>query len=450
MEDTIFALSTPEGVGGIAIIRISGSLAKSALTMLFKPKRGKIINRMLTYGIVHDEIGDIDEVMAVFIPAPHTYTREDIAEIHCHGGEAVKQRILTALGGIKGLRPAAPGEFTKRAYLNGRIDLARAEAVMDIISAESETAAKASFSQLQGSISAKTESIASELVDLIAESEAIIDFPEDDWEYEKTRNITEGLIKTKESVEALANTYKGGRVIKNGIRCAIIGRPNVGKSSILNAAAGYERAIVDEEAGTTRDVLEEKVSIDGTLIRLFDTAGIRDKASGVEKRGIDLGLRALKSADVALIVLESSERITEEDMQAIRESAGMTRIVALNKADLPVVIEKEEIEKLIPDATVVTCSTKTGEGISDVLRAIKETCGTMPEGIAITNARHYNALLKCLEHLTLAINAITSSIPVDIAMIDAREALKFLGQITGSNVDEEIINSIFENFCLGK
>lgn len=451
MEDTIFALSTPFMQGGIAIIRMSGPLAKQTLEHIFRGKKSGLITRRLSFGTIFDGDNAIDEVMAVFLPAPYTYTREDMAEIQCHGGPAVIEAILQVLSRAPGLRPAAPGEFTRRAFENGRIDLSEAEAVMDIISAQSQSAARASLHQLQGSVSRKIRDIIIKLTDTIAAAEAVMDYPEDDWELEAVEDALVGLEQVQKEIARMRASYQGGRIAKNGVRCAIVGRPNVGKSSLLNAAAGFERAIVDAQAGTTRDVLEEPVSIDGTLIRLFDTAGLRPEATGVERRGMDLGLKNLWAADVALLVLDASQPITDADKRAVEEVGEIPCVTALNKSDLPPCLTREQVQAMLPTATVISCSAKMGDHIQDILRAvIQKSGGGLVENDAITNARHAEALRRAEESVEKTIQATREGMPFDVAAVDARAALHALGEITGDQVDEDVIDSIFANFCLGK
>lgn len=447
MDKTIYATATPEGRGGISIIRISGPEALGLLQRVFKPVRPLQPGR-LQYGHVGE--GDtLDEAMAVYMKAPYTYTREDVCEIHTHGGPAMVAMVLKALGRAGG-RLALPGEFTQRAFENGRIDLAEAEAVMDVISASSEKAALASAKQLSGSVSNRIREITASMIDAIASLEAALDYPEDEWEQQATQQGIEGMGEALQKIDSLLKSYAGGTMMRQGVRCALVGRPNAGKSTFLNAAAGFERAIVDEEPGTTRDTLEYNLQLDGNALCLLDTAGLRQEAAGVEKRGIELGLRRIREADVCILILDASEDIPE-DLEYIRDSVGELPCIALlNKNDLPGRIKPKD-ERLSFAADIMVASALNNEGVEQALRRALQLAGVSDtEDVMLTNARHYEALRDAAAMLRRTIDAIEQGVFADIALIDAKCALDRLGEITGETAGQDVIDAIFRKFCLGK
>ena len=453
MEDTIFALSTPQGRGAIGIIRLSGPMAKQALDGCFFPKSGKIVPRMMTYGYIGSKEEMIDEAMAVYLPAPNTYTREDMVELQCHGSPVVVHAILQRLCALNmDLRSAQPGEFTKRAFENGRLDLSEAEAVMDLLSSESERAAKAALRQLRGSVSARIHGIIERIVLGMASIEAGIDFPEDDWEQEANENGFSLLEEALESIKSLCESYRGGRLIQDGIRIAIVGRPNVGKSSLLNALAGFERALVSEEAGTTRDVVEQAISYQGIAIRLLDTAGMRQNASPLEKRGMDMGSRQLETADIAVFIIDGSEALNEDDAMAASLLKEIPVIAAINKSDLPQIPEEQDVLTLCPQAIgLLSLSAQKNAGVEELLSACLNALDiTTEQSECITSARHAQALLDAKELLTAALSAYKKGMPADVAALDARAALRTLGEITGESLSESVIDTIFSTFCVGK
>ncbi|MBQ9988247.1 MAG: tRNA uridine-5-carboxymethylaminomethyl(34) synthesis GTPase MnmE [Clostridia bacterium] len=451
-QDTIFALSTSETPGGIAVVRISGPQARQAMALCFhRPKGGDCVPRMLTYGHVMDGETPIDECMAVFLPAPHTYTREDIVELQCHGAPAVIEQILALLGRLPlGLRPAAPGEFTRRAYENGRIDLARAEAVMDLIAAQSRAGARRSLQQLSGSLSASILSLHDTLVEAIAAVDAGIDFPEDDWEQEANQRGFMLMQSVREKIAELLGSYSGGRLVQNGVRCAIVGRPNVGKSSFLNAAAGFERALVSEQAGTTRDMIELALSVNGMAITLMDTAGVRSDASGLERLGMDLNVKHIQAADVVIFVADGSAPLTEDDRLVAQSLPDVPVVVALNKADLGCVLSEDDFSMLGGTPVFVPCCARSGEGVSAVLEAVLEALPLPSDGVGITNARHADALERALALLDRATNAYAAGEFADMAAMYARDALACLDEILGYGVEESVVDRIFSAFCVGK
>ena len=453
MQDTIYALSTPQGTGGVAVIRISGPQAEQALQALFVPMGAKELTpRVLQYGRFMHSGQEIDDGMAVFFRGPHSYTGENSVEFQCHGSLAVVDQLFDALSTLPDFRPAEPGEFTKRAFLNGKMDLSQAEAVMDLIGSEGIQAARQSLSQLHGTLFSQVDGLCQELTLALAGIEAALDFPEDDWEEAAKTEGYEGIEQVLQKITALLNSYQSGRLIKNGVRCALIGRPNAGKSSLLNAAAGFERALVSEQAGTTRDIIEEAIQIDGVVLRLFDTAGIHDEAEGLEARGIDLGLSMLQRCDVAILVLDGSQPLPQEESLLRQALEDHPFVVAVNKHDLPQQAVPEDIRRAWPKAQdVLPCCCRTGEGVKAVLQAALQAAGAQhSEQSLITNARHAACLQRAKRGLANALQAYRAGIPADIAAEDAREALQALGEITGATVSEQVIDEIFATFCVGK
>lgn len=453
-KDTIFALSTPQGIGGVAVIRISGPDSFQAIHQLFHPlNHSPLEPRKLTYGHFVFDGQQIDDGMAVIFRAPASYTGEDSAEIQCHGSLAVVQQLLTALGTLSGLRPAEPGEFTKRAFLHGKMDLSQAEAVMDLIGAEGFQAARQSLSQLHGTLFSRVNALSDDLTLALAGIEAGLDFPEDDWEQTANEEGFASMERILRSISSLLATYQSGKLVKHGVRCALVGRPNAGKSSLLNAAAGFERALVSSQAGTTRDIIEESIQVDGVVLRLLDTAGIHDGAEGLEARGIELGLSMVQGCDTAILVVDSSQPLPEEDETLLAQTlAERPFVIALNKTDLPQHFQLAQIQARWPKAlAVLPCCCQTGEGVSSVLQAALQAAGVQhAEQSMITNARHAACLQRAETGLTQALQAYYAGLPADIAAEDARVALRALGEITGKTVSEEVIDEIFATFCVGK
>jgi tRNA modification GTPase len=435
MEDTIYAPSSAIG-GAIAVIRISGDQAWRVCELLNRDITRQ--PRKLTYVKLRQNGELIDECMAAFLPAPGTYTGEDMAELNCHGGMQTIQRALAALGSL-GFRPAEAGEFTKRAFLNGKMDLSAAEAVMDVINADAEQSLKAALLQLQGSVRREVEGVESLLLNALSGIDAAIDYP-DEAEADTLLALPESLEQAKRRVETLIAESRRGRVLRDGLRVAIVGRPNVGKSSLMNALLGIDRAIVTAEAGTTRDLIDEKTSFQGVPVRLIDTAGIREADSEAERIGVDRAREAIQTADVVCVVLDAFAPITAEDETLLRETAGMTRLVLLNKSDLAV-----NGSSAIPDG--IRVSAQTGEGLAELKEAILRLAAPeRGDGAYITNERHIRALERALESL----NDAKCADELDCAATDVKNALHFLGSITGTDVDASVLDRIFERFCVGK
>ena len=434
MEDTIYAPSTAIG-GAIAIVRVSGEYASRVRELLDCDPA--LHPRELVRASLSQQGETIDDAMAVYFPAPRSYTGEDMVELHVHGGMQTVQRTLGALASL-GFRPADAGEFTKRAFLNGKMDLSAAEAVMDVINADAEQSLKAALLQLQGSVKREIESLESLLLDALSGIDAAIDYP-DEAEQDATEALPESLTAAIRRVETLVGESRRGRVLRDGLRVAIIGRPNVGKSSLMNAILGSDRAIVTASAGTTRDVIDEKMSIAGLPVRLIDTAGIREADNEAERIGVDRARAALKSADVVCLVLDASTAFTAEDERLRRETEGTSRIVLLNKSDLP--------EQCAFGGDAIRVSAKTGQGLEELKKKIVALAAPeRTDGAYITNERHIRALEQALSALKDAAKAEE----FDCAATDIRNALHFLGSITGTDVDATVLDRIFERFCVGK
>ena len=459
--ETIAAISTAMGNGGIGIIRMSGKESFKILEKIFRNNKGKKIdlNKIKGYTIQYGTIVDskteekIDEVLVSFFKNPKSYTREDMCEINSHGGMVVEKQILEQC--LKnGAILAEPGEFTKRAFLNGRIDLSQAESIMDLINSKTEKESKASINQLQGDLSNRINEIRHDLLDIMADIEASIDYPEYDIE-EVTNSRALGILEnTKNKLESLKDTFRSGKILKEGIKTAIIGKPNAGKSSLLNKILKEERAIVSEIEGTTRDTIEEFITIKGIPLKIIDTAGIRKTSDKIEEIGVKKALDIAKDAELVLVILDNSKDLTEEDKEILKLAESKNSIILLNKVDLKEnnLENSEELKKL--NKKIIKISAKNGNGIEELYNEIEnmfqiknlETDGE----IIITNIRHKNQIEYAINNIDEAMNAVKSNLPIDIISISIKQTLEDLGKITGENVSEDIINEIFSKFCLGK
>lgn len=454
--DTIAAIATAMSSSGIGIIRISGDAAVQIVDRIFFMKNGKKLSDMPThtihYGHIKDEDEVIDEVMVVLMRAPKSYTKEDTVEIDCHGGVYVMKRVLETV--IKyGARPAEPGEFTKRAFLNGRIDLAQAESVIDIIHAKNEFALKSSERQLSGSLSSAVKTVREKLLHEIAFIESALDDPEHislDG-YPKT---LQGIVEEagKEIRKLLANS-DNGKILKEGISTVIIGKPNAGKSSLLNTLVGEERAIVTDIAGTTRDVLEEQINLNGIILNVIDTAGIRKTDDVVEKIGVDRAKKYLNDADLAIHVVDTSTQLDENDFEIMELLKDRKAIILLNKSDLAPVTDSESIRKHL-DKKMIAISAKEQTGIGELEETIREMFFTgevtFNDEVYITNIRHKTALQEAMNSLNLVVQSIMDGMPEDFYSIDLMNAYEELGSIIGEAVEDDLVNEIFSKFCLGK
>ena len=452
---TIAAISTSPGIGGIGIVRISGKDAFKVLNKIFKPKNNsEIKGYTMKYGNIIDTEKNkiIDEVLVSYFIAPKSYTTEDMCEINSHGGVIVMKQILD-LCLKNGATLAEPGEFTKRAFLNGRIDLVEAEAIIDIINAKTEKEKDASVCQLNGFLSKEIIDIEKDLLSFTADIEANIDYPEYDIEEVSTNKSLEVLKNVKNKLLKLKESFNNGKILKEGINTAIIGRPNVGKSSLLNVLLKEERAIVTEYEGTTRDTIEEYISIKGIPLKIIDTAGIRNTDNAVEKIGIEKSIEIAKKADLVIAIFDISQELKDEDYKILEIIKDKNAIIVLNKIDLSVnKTTEEKIKSLNKDIVKISALERKGiEEIYDKIVKLYDLNKINIEGENIvTNARHQNLINQSLISLEKAINTINSGMPLDIIAIDVKEILENLGKITGKNVSEDVINEIFSKFCLGK
>ena len=451
MNDTIVAISTALGVGAISIVRLSGNEAIDIVNKCFKGKDlTKVESHTINYGHIYDKKEIIDEVLVSIMKAPKTYTTEDVVEINCHGGIISTKRILETMLN-NGARLAEPGEFTKRAFLNGRIDLVKSEAVMDIIDSKSEEANKLALSQLSGSTSNMIKKFREKLKQLLASIEVNIDYPEyHDIEVVTIENIKTAIKSMKKDLEAVIKESKNMTLIKEGIKTVIIGRPNVGKSSILNQLLQQEKAIVTDIAGTTRDIVEGEIYLDGILLNIIDTAGIRKTEDVVEKIGVEKSLSMIDEADLVIVVLNNNEKLTSEDEELLEKTKDKNRIIVINKTDLEDKLELES-SKL---KNIVRTNANTVEGIKELKEKIVELFQLeklkTKDYNYLTNARQISLAKQAYESLEEAEQGITNNLPIDMVEIDLKETFDLLGEIIGETYSEEIIDHLFANFCVGK
>lgn len=451
MNDTIVAISTALGVGAISIVRLSGNEAIDIVNKCFKGKDlTKVESHTINYGHIYDKKEIIDEVLVSIMKAPKTYTTEDVVEINCHGGIISTKRILETMLN-NGARLAEPGEFTKRAFLNGRIDLVKSEAVMDIIDSKSEEANKLALSQLSGSTSNMIKKFRDKLKQLLASIEVNIDYPEyHDIEVVTIENIKTAIKSMKKDLEAVIKESKNMTLIKEGIKTVIIGRPNVGKSSILNQLLQQEKAIVTDIAGTTRDIVEGEIYLDGILLNIIDTAGIRKTEDVVEKIGVEKSLSMIDEADLVIVVLNNNEKLTSEDEELLEKTKDKNRIIVINKTDLEDKL-KLESSKL---KNIVRTNANTVEGIKELKEKIVELFQLeklkTKDYNYLTNARQISLAKQAYESLEEAEQGITNNLPIDMVEIDLKETFDLLGEIIGETYSEEIIDHLFANFCVGK
>lgn len=455
--DTITAVGTVLGEGGISIIRISGDKSLRIVSEMFKGKNGKKLDDIkpytIRYGvIIEKETGDIlDEVLVSYMKGPKSFTAEDTVEINCHGGVTATKRILEEV--IKnGGRIAEPGEFTKRAFLNGRIDLSQAEAVIDIIRAKTELSMKSAVQQSEGRVSQKINLIRNNLLEIIAHIEATVDYPEEDLEEVTADNVTIQLRNIYEDIDKILSTAEEGKIIREGLNTVIIGKPNVGKSSLLNSLLKEKRAIVTEIPGTTRDVIEEYINIEGVPVKIIDTAGIRKTKDLVERIGVERSKEKINKSDLVILMLDLSREIDNDDREIIEYVKDKKYIILLNKSDLNGKINIDDIKELNPHYIIET-SAKTGYGLDKLKECIKELFfkgEVKSKDILITNTRHKEALIKAKQSCIQGLEALRNTAAIDLASIDIRNAWANLGEITGDTLQEDIIDKIFSEFCLGK
>lgn len=453
--DTIAAIATPIGEGGISIIRVSG---ENALEIVNKIFRGANLNKVASHTIHYGHIIDyankdvVDEVLVTVMLAPKTFTRENTVEVSCHGGLLVTEKILQLILD-NGARMATPGEFTKRAFINGRIDLTQAESIMDIIEAKTDRARQVAMKQLEGGLLFEIRKLRQELLNTMAHEEVNIDYPEYDMDDVTSKEMYDKAQQVIKEIDKLLATAQEGKVVRSGLATAIVGRPNVGKSSLLNYLSKEEKAIVTNIAGTTRDTLEEYVSLKGILLKLIDTAGIRQTDDIVEKIGVERSKRAITESDLVLLLINSSEELTEEDQKLLELTQDKKRIIILNKADQVAKITKKDIQK-ITDSPIVTISVLKKKNMIGLEEAIKslflQGITDSKSEVMVTNQRQNDLLRKAKQSLIEAIEAINDNMPLDLVQIDLKEAWDSLGEITGDTAPDELITQLFSKFCLGK
>lgn len=458
--NTIAAISTPMGEGAIAIVRLSGDEAIPIADKIFQSPNHKKLQDQPTHTIHYGHLIDpetgkvVEEVMVSVMRAPKTFTREDVVEINCHGGIVSVNRVLNLV--LKnGARLAEPGEFTKRAFLNGRIDLSQAEAVMDLIRAKTDRAMNMALNQMNGKLSQLIKNLRQALIETLAHVEVNIDYPEyDDVEEMTVPMLLEKCIWVRDEIQKLLQTAKQGKILREGLSTVILGRPNVGKSSLLNTLVHENKAIVTDIAGTTRDIIEEYVNIRGVPLRLVDTAGIRETEDIVERIGVERSRQAIKEADLILLVLNGAEPLTEEDEQLFKMIQNMNFIVVVNKTDLPQKIDLEKVKSLANGRRIVGTSLLKEEGVDALEEAIAELFfeGQIESDdlTYVSNARHIAILQQALNAVEDAIESAKAGVPVDIVQIDVTRTWELLGEITGDTVHESLINQLFSQFCLGK
>lgn len=454
-EDTIAAIATAPGEGGIGIVRISGDKALDILKKIFVPASSKIENRRLSYGhVVDPESGrTIDEVMAVYMKGPLSYTAEDVVEVQCHGSMISLRNILDLV--IKsGAVLAEKGEFTKRAFLNGRLDLSQAEAVIDLIRAKSEKTFDVALNQLSGAFSDKIREIREDLTDILVDLTVNIDYPDEDIEEMTYEKLTSSVRNVKEKISKLLSTADTGRIIREGLSVSIVGKPNVGKSSLMNVLMGENRAIVTDIPGTTRDIIEESMVIKNIPVVITDTAGIRDTEDIIEKIGIEKSKTALSRADLIIFVIDASRPLEEEDMRIMSHVAGRRAIVLLNKSDKGLAADRALIEKELPSAVIIETSVTGGRGIEELTQAIEDMVYggkvSQKENLMVTNVRHKNLLKEGQKCLSDALNMADMREPLEFIEIDVNRCYEAAGEIIGQTADADIIDKVFERFCLGK
>lgn len=455
--DTIAAISTPPGEGAISIVRMSGEEAVSIAQKVFSGRDlTKVKSHTINYGhLVDPKTGEeIDEVMVSVMIAPKTFTREDVVEINCHGGIVPTNRILQLLL-VNGARLAEPGEFTKRAFLHGRIDLTQAESVMDLIRAKTDRSMKIALNQLDGNLSHLINALRKDILDVLAQVEVNIDYPE----YDDVEEMTTKLLKEKAEeigirIGQLLKTASQGKIMREGLATALVGRPNVGKSSLLNYLLHEDKAIVTDVAGTTRDVIEEYVNVSGVPLKLIDTAGIRETDDKVERIGVERSKKAIEQADLVLLVLNAAEELTEEDLTLLGMTNDKKRIIILNKTDLEERIDRNRLAEISGNSPVCSTSILKNEGMDRLEKGITDLFFNGIENsqstVLVTNVRHVALLKKAQNSLDSVLEGISSGMPVDLVQIDMTEAWNLLGEITGDSYEDELLDQLFSQFCLGK
>ena len=461
LSDTISAIATPNGEGGIGIIRLSGPLAIPISTVLFHPSRQ--ISDIKSYTIHHGQVIDpesnqvVDEVLLNVFRSPKSYTTEDMVEFNCHGGSIILRRVLE-LTLKHGARIADPGEFTKRAFLNGRIDLAQAEAVIDLIQAKSDIARQMAVDQLGGKLSQTIESINDQIIGLLAETEAMVDFPDEDLDFMDFSKILQSSKEIRLALDELIATANDGRIIREGINCAILGKPNVGKSSLLNALLETDRAIVTEIPGTTRDTIEESVSISGIPLNLIDTAGIRETDNLIEQHGVERSKSFLAAADLLLVMISAADPMDNVDIDLLNSTVDRKAVIILNKIDLPMRTLPVQVKEQVQNKQIIETSVLHSKGVESLKSAIltevlvSHDVGDPRTSVStiVTNVRHYDALRRAKADLSCAIDSLCQRQSPEFVALDLRGCLDQLGEIVGKTTNEDILGRIFSQFCVGK
>lgn len=458
MSDTIAAIATPVGEGGVSVIRLSGNNSLAIASRMFHPS-GKIGESIATpqhayFGTIHDPATRecIDEVLLVYFRSPKSYTREDVVEISAHGGMFVTSRILQLIL-AQGARLAEPGEFTRRAFLNGRLDLSQAEAVADLIHASSERALKSALAQLQGKLSIKLNSFYDRLIALLAQLEVAIDFPDEGFNVQSKPHVLEQIRKIHAELDALIRTYRQGKIYREGAKVALAGKPNVGKSSLLNALLDEDRAIVTPYPGTTRDVLEEKIRIKDVHINIIDSAGLRSDPDPIEKAGIARTRAALAHADLALILFDGSQPLDTDDAILIGELKGQPALLVINKSDLPPAWDTAVLVEKFPGTETIRISAKNHTGLDRLIDAVYSRItedGALQEAVAITRERHRELLVKANNALLKTIESLEQHLSEEFIAADINYALEHLGSIIGKTFEADLLDKIFSEFCIGK
>src|SRR5215467_2262514 len=456
-EDTIAAIATPVGEGGVAIIRVSGPDAERIAAGVFarhEGKNGKLKSNTLYHGTIRDSKTDnvLDEVLLAVMRKPRSYTGEDVVEIHCHGGIFLVREILGIILS-RGARHAEPGEFTKRAFLNGKLDLAQAEAVLDLIKARTNKAVELARNQVEGTLSSWVRGLREDLLDILVQVEAAVDFPEEDIELLQSSELIDKIGALESKIRAIIDTYEWGRLFREGARVCICGRPNAGKSSLLNALLGENRVIVTPVPGTTRDVIEESLNLKGLPVVLWDTAGIRETFDEIEKIGVELSRQHLEKADAVVLVIDGAEPLTDGDRDLLDVSAGKKRLIVINKNDLARRVNYDELKKdLEPGALLLSVSAKTGRGMEELRTLLWQLLvKSNPETpVVLTNVRHKSALVRSLESLSRSVTTLDESHSPEFVALDLNEAREGLEEVIGLVSNDDILERVFANFCIGK